>query len=307
MSSISILQKQYYENGSPSTWLKNYNGASYSFGMIGRRQSGSVLHNCVVRLKFSIDTPVSAITLTLNTTGANSSSFTVGCYVSASAEEYINYCGTSGSLTQFTVNSTHDYTVTIPIELYPGTYYLFLVPGSSAGYYADVFANQNSLSATFISVPSIISETAFRCDSSGTADENGMYILARAGVVWSGTAGSCTLKCRFKATGGAESGWYTMTPGQATILGGALSPDTSYTVTIQLEYANGGVTKTKIAAVTIPTRLWAFHLREGGRGAAFGKTAETDYELQLPAGWKIRIGNTALGEAQLAALLALIQ
>ena len=44
---------------------------------------------------------------------------------------------------------------------------------------------------------------------------------------------------------------------------------------------------------SIPTEQVAFHLKEGGNGAAFGKAAETEYALELAEDWELKGGKKA--------------
>ena len=45
---------------------------------------------------------------------------------------------------------------------------------------------------------------------------------------------------------------------------------------------------------SIPTERVAFHLKEGGNGAAFGKVAETEYVLELAEDWELKGGKKAV-------------
>jgi len=304
MGTVALLDTRFYEGNAPSSFIKSYEGEAGRFGLIGCHTVDTVTRYCTLRFKFSNDAALSGLRLSLKTCGANQAQgFAVAVYISDEPEEYINRTGTAGSFARFTVGAEKDYEVEIPCEVLPGTHYLFLVPARGIGYNADVFAEGSSLGGSFLSVPSIMNEQAFRCDSSGTADENGLFISVRADVVWTAEEGSAALSCSYKVPGGVDCSPISLQSGIPRIIGGSLSPDSSLLVSLRLAYSSGGATKYKTASVTIPTRLWAFHIREGGRGAAFGKTAEADYELQLPPGWSIRLGGTALSEQLLIALL----
>lgn len=83
-----------------------------------------------------------------------------------------------------------------------------------------------------------------------------------------------------------------------------IAADTNYTYDVQL------VLTDDFAAVTITLQLsTAFatlNFRAGGKGVAMGKVSEADNVLELATGWSIKMGNTALSEADLIALKALI-
>ena len=88
------------------------------------------------------------------------------------------------------------------------------------------------------------------------------------------------------------------------VLGGGLI-DTHYTYSARITLTDS-LGQTALYECDVPSASVAFHLREGGTGAAFGKYAETDGELQLPASWRLRIGTAALSASDLSALLELI-
>ena len=136
--------------------------------------------------------------------------------------------------------------------------------------------------------PNISGVSVYRCDSSGTADDDGTYYSVKATASVSSLNGenTLTLKGAIAAAGGSYGTAYSLTSGTRTIKGTILA-DTSYTVRIR---ATDGLGNTTTYYAPIPTRKWAMKFRPTGEGVAFGKTAEYDNALEIPADWDFRIG-----------------
>ena len=137
--------------------------------------------------------------------------------------------------------------------------------------------------------PSISSSTVFRSDSSGTASTSGAYasVTATANVSSVNNLNSYTLKTRYQESGGAWSGWTTLTSGTASVIAGNMVANKTYIVGIQLTDTMGNTATTQ---ATIPTESVTFNALEGGNGFAFGKYAETDYLLDLASNWLMNTG-----------------
>lgn len=138
--------------------------------------------------------------------------------------------------------------------------------------------------------PTLSGVSVFRCASGGAASEDGTYYSAKATAACSGLNGqnSVTLTARCRLAGGSWSGAAALTSGTARVLGGSLSPDSSYEVELTAADALGSVT-TYTAALT--TRQWAMKFRDDGNGVAFGKAPEYGAALELPEDWKLRFGS----------------
>lgn len=136
--------------------------------------------------------------------------------------------------------------------------------------------------------PALTGVGVFRSDASGAADEEGSCIAVTAAAELSSLGGlnSGTLKVWTAAGAGAYTDRGTLTSGTRRILTG-FSADTSYTVKLELTDALGN---TAVVTRLVSTRAWAMKFRPDGRGVAFGKAAETDRALELPADWGIRVG-----------------
>lgn len=122
--------------------------------------------------------------------------------------------------------------------------------------------------------PAFTDSRAFRADEAGHADGSGPCAAVTAAADFSPVAGrnTLTLRMRYRAVGGTWSGYTPLTAGELTVLPG-FAVNTSYQVEVE---AIDAVGESRTVVYTIPTALVAFHLRQGGSGAAFGKYAESD-------------------------------
>ena len=138
--------------------------------------------------------------------------------------------------------------------------------------------------------PTLSGITVFRCNSGGTADEDGANISVKATKNFSSlnSLNSCTLTAAIAPSGGSYGAATTLTSGTASVLGGnALSPDTSYTVKI---IATDALSNSATYYYTIPTRKWAMKFRTDGSGVAFGKAAEADNVFDVNPSWTVKTG-----------------
>jgi hypothetical protein len=129
----------------------------------------------------------------------------------------------------------------------------------------------------------------YRSNSGGAASETGGYIALQATAAYTALGGknALTLRGRYRPVGGSWSDWTAMTSGTRLLLGGTLSSTASYEAQIQ---AADTVGNTASYAAIIPTASVAFNLKEGGKGAAFGKYSEIENALELADGWKLIVG-----------------
>lgn len=145
-----------------------------------------------------------------------------------------------------------------------------------------------------------------RCDESGNLSESGTYLKISVkreySKVMSGDTqlNKCTLYYRYKSANATTFGTYnTLLAGDAEADYTTLITkqeifeiDMSYLVQIRAEDTVGEITTITFA---IPTAFVAFHLKEGGKGAAFGKYAITDNLLECD--WDARFnGKVSLQE-----------
>lgn len=133
-----------------------------------------------------------------------------------------------------------------------------------------------------------------RCKADGTADDSGTYLHVKGKRYYTkintdGIVNTCSVRCRYKAEGGTWShasgagrdvlaSTNTSTDEFDVILDGIVS-DVTLTYTVELSI----IDDTNIPSVmvfNIPSEDVAFHLRDGGGGAAFGKYAITKELLE---------------------------
>lgn len=141
----------------------------------------------------------------------------------------------------------------------------------------------------------------FRCDASGAAADDGtfLYVVPHCSVTSLDVPGGNAAVISLYAKKSTESDWTLIDDtlqnnvgkrvGAVTSAAG-VTPETgpfdagaSYRLRFEVGDAVG---KTDDSEDLVPTQKVAFHLRTGGRGAAFGKMAETD-EL-LESAWRIK-------------------
>ena len=159
-----------------------------------------------------------------------------------------------------------------------------------------------------------------RCTADKTASAAGTYLHIKAKRSYSTvTSGGtqknfCILRYRYKLSSAADSAyssWMTLLAKNNTaqnavdiaIANVVSSADNSYTIQIN---AADDVGASHTLTFVIPTQEVTFCLKSGGKGAAFGKIAETDNTVELASGWALKMGSTTLTEAQLIKLLKLI-
>ena len=126
--------------------------------------------------------------------------------------------------------------------------------------------------------PSLTNIDVFRCDSAGVASDTGTYISveAKALITTLGGENAVTyLRAQYKVTSASTYGaWSNLTSETALVIGGgAILTTQSYDVRFQIQDTVGNASYPK---VVVPTAAVAFNLKDGGRGVAFGKFAETD-------------------------------
>lgn len=134
--------------------------------------------------------------------------------------------------------------------------------------------------------PTLTRTDAIRCDEDGTVQEEGtcLSVTAICGFSPLGGRNHCTIRARYRAVGGSYGDYVTLTGDVIDVLWcGLISERMSYEVEISARDALGN---TVVYTVMIPTAEVFFHGRNGGKGAAFGKYAETDDLLDVD--WNIR-------------------
>lgn len=135
--------------------------------------------------------------------------------------------------------------------------------------------------------PMLVGAALYRADGEGAAADSGTHIAGLATAKFSSIGGrnTATIMGYWKSVGGSYGEGVTLPSGAVGLVtGGAeISADRSYTAKIVVTDSLGNSAEFE---ENIPTEQVAFHLKEGGRGAAFGKAAEQD-EL-LDVAWDAR-------------------
>lgn len=141
-----------------------------------------------------------------------------------------------------------------------------------------------------------------RCTAAGVEAEDGNYYSAKATATFSALGGqnTLTLTAAHKIQGGVYGTETPLASGETAIIG-TISPDSTYQVRITATDALGNTT---VSVTSLPTRQWALKFRSNGQGAAFGKAAETDKALEIPADWIFKIGSSTLTAELLASMAA---
>lgn len=133
--------------------------------------------------------------------------------------------------------------------------------------------------------PTLKDISAYRCDSKGKPDADGEYLYFKATAVYSECGGNnkITLKAYFRQAGANyEPNSLLLTSGEGKV--------TPYTVSTKISYsvwfaATDTVGNTARFETTISSMEAAFHIKDGGGAAAFGKFAEYDDALEVK--WRI--------------------
>ncbi len=142
------------------------------------------------------------------------------------------------------------------------------------------------LSVMDCAAPVLTGQNVFRCDSSGTADEDGTYISVSTLASFSALDGQniCTLSAAIADAGGSYGAETLLSSGGRLLLG-PNSPDLSYTVRLRAVDSLGS---TAVYYASVPTRKWAMKFRPNGAGVAFGKAAEHDNTFEIDSSWAVK-------------------
>lgn len=133
--------------------------------------------------------------------------------------------------------------------------------------------------------PSFVPSVVYRSNENGAAQSDGEYVTITAAASFSPVGGrnSATLKMSSRVAGGSWSGYSEILAQRLNIIPG-FSKAKSYEVEILAVDTVGG---SKSVTYAIPTESVAFNLKDGGKGAAFGKYADEDNLLDVV--WPLRV------------------
>lgn len=183
------------------------------------------------------------------------------------------------------------------------------VHGSKKNDYGGTYAVYDYIIRAYpYAPPTMELVSVYRSDSMKQPYDDGRYITAKARTNFAPVNGhnSLTFTAEYKEADAASYGTpYTMQSDVPALINGLeISPAKSYRVRLTARDRGG---RQVVYEQVIPTRAVCFNLKDGGNGAAFGKFAEADNQLQIPEDWLFRIGSTTLSEEQLRGLINLLQ
>lgn len=142
--------------------------------------------------------------------------------------------------------------------------------------------------------PALTGARLYRADGDGAASDSGTHIAGRATANYYplGGANAATIRGYWKAVGGSYGSGEALSSGVTGIISGSavISTERSYVAKLVITDSLGNTAEFEDS---IPTERVAFHLKEGGNGAAFGKVAETEYVLELAEDWELKGGKKA--------------
>ena len=164
----------------------------------------------------------------------------------------------------------------------------------SRGMYAEETLTVNLYS---YAAPTLTGVQIYRSDDAMLPANTGLHIAGVATVKYFDCGGenTYTLKGYWRAVGGSWSAGLAMTSGKAALVTGSVDILTTASYEAKIEITDKLGNTASFSAV-IPTADVAFHLRPGGKGAAFGKYSEKEaLEVAWPA--EFQKGVTVSGKA----------
>ncbi len=144
----------------------------------------------------------------------------------------------------------------------------------SRGMYAEETLTVNLYS---YAAPTLTGVQIYRSDDAMLPANTGLHIAGVATVKYFDCGGenTYTLKGYWRAVGGSWSAGLAMTSGKAALVTGSVDILTTASYEAKIEITDKLGNTASFSAV-IPTADVAFHLRPGGKGAAFGKYSEKE-------------------------------
>ena len=137
--------------------------------------------------------------------------------------------------------------------------------------------------------PALTGAMLYRADGDGAASDSGTHIAGRATANYSSIGGenAAAIRGYWKAVGGSYGSGEALSSGVTGIISGSavISTDRSYVAKLVITDSLGNTAEFEDS---IPTERVAFHLKEGGNGAAFGKVAEQEELLDVVWGAHFR-------------------
>lgn len=147
-----------------------------------------------------------------------------------------------------------------------------------------------TISVNAYSAPTFTEALAFRCDSNGTSNEEGVHVSACVNATYASLNGqnSFVASCYYRKLGDSEwtLGKDSMVLGTTYVLGGDLGTNYTYQVRFTLTDAFGTIEK----VVDVSTSQYTMFFKKGGTGVAFGKVCENAFAVEFAPDWRILHG-----------------
>ena len=283
------LQIPSSKTGSGTLTLRTYNGNE----LVGSRE-----YPMTLTVPQSAAPTVSAGWATASYYNTGTAADSIAAFVQGFSRARVSF-DSSKVATQYGATVSSFKTVCEGVTATASPYMTGVLNGTSASIVCTVtdsrgFTASETLTVTLneYRAPTLSAISLFRADAQGEPDSGGYYIYAKATVAYASIGGlnAYDMKLYWAARSGSYGTGTAMTSGTGILVGSA-SPAVTYKAKITVTDRLG---KSAAYEIIIPTDSVAFHIRNGGTGAAFGKYAEADARLQIPGNWKLQIGDDAM-------------
>lgn len=275
-------------SGSATITVDTYNGST---------KIGSASKSFTVTVPTSIKPSLTSVTATVVASGADTS---YG-YVKGKSKVKLTINGATGSqgstISSYSISgggfSSSSSSFTTGVLNSSGSITFTATVTDSRGRKSD--AKTVSISVQDYANPNITGFTVIRCNSGGTASNDGTYIKITPTYTYTTLGGknAITSKAEYKQTGG--SSWTNagaITSGSSLVTGAnGIATGSSYDVRFTITDNFGSVSRTAV----IPTAFMTMDFKKGGKGIAFGKASETDNLVDIGMNLKVSgDGNTQI-------------
>lgn len=284
----------------PDSWMNAVpNGTTISCSLEIKTYKGTTLigtdtGSCTLSVPASVRPTIGSITCTIR----NENQGIPGTYIQNTTGVYIQInnvaAGTGASIVDYPISA--NVTETYVFDSTNMRYYVDKLANSGEITFSvsvkDSRGRQSAPATATISVmeyalPSITVASAYRCRSSGIADDEGTYACIRIVANYSQTGGNTMDIDSTYYRSDIPSQKYTaqadMESGVSYIIGNnSLDPGYAYFVQFTIEDSLGNIITRD---VRVQTSAFAIHVKNGGTGVAVGKTSEVANSFEINEGW----------------------